>query len=364
MSDISRRASFDIIRYASVWEDADILVESLAITSGTRSLSIASGGDNALAMLARGGELVVAADISPAQLACVQIKTAAFAGLEYERFLQFLGFRQSSQDRLATYRELRERLPQQAREFWDGREEIVRAGVIHGGKFEHYFHLFRRRVLPLVHSRRDVRSLLEPKSRAEREEFYRRRWDTWRWRLMFRIFFSRFVMGRMGRDPEFFRYVEGSVAERILNRVEHALTALPAHTNPYMTYILTGNFGMALPAYARPENFEAIRGNLERLEIFHGGAVEAARKFGRFDACNLSDIFEYMAPAEFRTMAAELVQQCRPGARLAYWNMLVPRRISLVLPDTTEPMTELSERMFMKDQAFFYQSFFVDKVLG
>ncbi len=31
-------------------------------------------------------------------------------------------------------------------------------------------------------------------------------------------------MGRLGRDPEFFRYVEGSVAERILERVEYALT--------------------------------------------------------------------------------------------------------------------------------------------
>ena len=35
----------------------------------------------------------------------------------------------------------------------------------------------------------------------ERRAFYDEQWDTWRWRLLFRVFFSRFVMGRLGRDP-------------------------------------------------------------------------------------------------------------------------------------------------------------------
>ena len=55
------------------------------------------------------------------------------------------------------------------------------------------------RVLPLVHSRPMVERLLQGGTRPEREEFYHNKWDTWRWQLMFRIFFSRFVMGRMGR---------------------------------------------------------------------------------------------------------------------------------------------------------------------
>ncbi len=364
MSDIRQRASFEIIRYASCWEDADILVEALDIAPHTRCLSVASGGDNSLALLAGGPELVVAADISAAQLACVEIKMAACGQLEHHRFLQFLGFRESPEGRLETYRMLRSKLSGQTRIFWDGRPELIRNGVIHAGKFERYFHLFRRRVLPLVHSQRDSHTLLKKKSREEREGFYRKRWDTWRWRLIFRLFFSRFVMGKMGRDPEFFRYVQGDVATRILRRVEYALTTLPAHDNPYMTYILTGNFGDALPFYARPENFTQIRENLERLHLFHGGVGEATKRFGSFDACNLSDIFEYMAPPEFRTLAGEIVAGCRKGARLAYWNMLVPRQISLVLPETTATLDRLSESLFMKDRAFFYQSFFVDKVLG
>ncbi|MEO5929249.1 MAG: DUF3419 family protein, partial [Candidatus Kapaibacterium sp.] len=270
MSDIRERAQFDIIRYANCWEDADILVEALRLRPGLACMSIASAGDNSLALLAAAPSLVLAVDISPVQIACSDLKRAAIAELDHPDFLAFLGFHPAVRDRLEIYRLLRPVLTAEAREYWDRSGDVIASGVIHAGKFESYFHLFRRRVLPLVHGRRDVAALLAPKTGEERVEFYRRRWDTRRWRWMFRLFFSRFVMGRMGRDPEFFRYVEGSVAERILGRVKYALTELPAHDNPYMTYILTGGFGNALPFYARLENFAAIRENLGALRLFRG----------------------------------------------------------------------------------------------
>jgi S-adenosylmethionine:diacylglycerol 3-amino-3-carboxypropyl transferase len=41
------------IRYAQCWEDADVLLEALDIQPGQSCLSIASAGDNTLAMLAK-----------------------------------------------------------------------------------------------------------------------------------------------------------------------------------------------------------------------------------------------------------------------------------------------------------------------
>ena len=55
------------------------------------------------------------------------------------------------------------------------------------------------------------------------------------------MFFSRTVMGRLGRDPEFFRYVETDVAASILDRTRHALSVLDPAQNPYVYWILTGN---------------------------------------------------------------------------------------------------------------------------
>ena len=67
---------------------------------------------------------------------------------------------------------------------------------------------------------------------------------------MFQLFFSRVVMGRLGRDPEFFAHVEGSVATRILQRTRHALTVLNPADNPYIHWILRGTHGDGVAAGA------------------------------------------------------------------------------------------------------------------
>jgi Protein of unknown function (DUF3419) len=102
MSDrIEERARFDLVRYANVWEDAETMRAALAPAPGKRMLSIASAGDNAFVLLAAGAE-VVAADLSPAQLALVELKRAAIRRLGYEETLAFLGVRQG-EDRRSVY---------------------------------------------------------------------------------------------------------------------------------------------------------------------------------------------------------------------------------------------------------------------
>lgn len=362
MERIEERARFDQIRYASCWEDADILLDALAPLEGARVLSVASAGDNSLSLLSRSPELVVAADLSPAQIACAELKVAAFRSLEYEEMLAFLGMAESS-SRGAVYDRLKMSLSSGTRGFWDGHREDVERGIVHAGKFERYFSIFRRFILPLVHSRSRVRALLEPRDRKGREAFYEERWNTWRWRGMFRLFFSRLTMGRLGRDPEFFRYVEGSVADRILSRTRYALTALPVHGNPYVRSILTGSFEGALPHYARREAFESIRSNLGGLRFVHGSVNSAARDAGvRFDRFNLSDIFEYMSPHETRACASDLIDHASPDAVFAYWNMLAPRRLSELLPARLHHDDYLSAALFARDNAFFYSAFHIDRM--
>ncbi|MBA3888585.1 MAG: DUF3419 family protein, partial [Acidobacteria bacterium] len=52
-SEAAARADFSGIRYAQVWEDADILLQGLDVQPGDTCLSIASAGDNALALLTK-----------------------------------------------------------------------------------------------------------------------------------------------------------------------------------------------------------------------------------------------------------------------------------------------------------------------
>lgn len=362
-SSIDTRASFSFIRYASVWEDADVLCEALAPSAaGGRLLSIASAGDNALALLTLDPAEVVAADLSPAELACLELRMAAFRRLDHPALLAFLGTAPSA-DRLETYRSLRSDLSAGGREFWDAMPDAVAGGVIHAGKFERYLRAFRTRILPFVHPRRRIDRLREPRTLAEQEAFYAREWNTWRWRLLFRLFFSRAVMGRMGRDPAFFSHVEGSVGSRILARTRHALTALPVHGNPYVAYIMTGNFPPeALPRYLRPEWFETIRSRIGRMRLVRAPIEQAGE--GRFDGFNLSDIFEYMSPAEHARCYGALVDRANPGARLAYWNLLAPRSRPDALADRVHPLRETADALHARDRAWFYGALHVDQVAG
>lgn len=358
---IQERASFDLIRYGSVWEDADVLCQALgSVAKGGRLLSIGSAGDNALALLTLDPAEVVAVDLSLAQLACLAIRVAAFRELDDAELLGFLGVTDSA-ERLGRYGGLRNTLPEFARVFWDGRPSLIAAGVIHSGKFEAYFRTFRRRVLPLVHSRNRVDELFKPRPYKEREAYYRNEWDSWRWRLLIRLFFSRAVMGRFGRDPAFFRHVDGPVASRILERARHGFTVVPTHTNPYLTYILTGAYGPdALPRYLRPEHRPLIRERLGRIRMHHGPAEDVD---GAFDGFNLSDIFEYMSPAQHERCYGALFEHATPGARMVYWNLLARRETPDQYASRIRPMVDYAHGLHQQDRAWFYQALHVDEVL-
>ena len=364
-SEIAAKADFTDIRYAQCWEDADILLEALDIGPGDVCLSIASAGDNALAMLSRGPERVIALDLSPAQLACVELRVAAYRELNHAELLELVGSTPSDR-RDTLYRRCRPQLAPAVRAFWDAHATDVVRGIGGAGKFESYFALFRNRILPLVHSRRRVFQLLQGGTVHERQQFYENRWNTWRWRLLFRIFFSRFVMGRMGRDPSFFNYVEGSVADRILERTRYALTALDPAANPYLQWILTGRHTTALPFALRPENFDAIRANLDRLEWHCCSLEDYLDRAGpnAISRYNLSDIFEYMSADNFRRLLEKLIAGGRPGSRLAYWNMLVPRSRPEALAHRLRPLNELAQKLHQQDKAFFYSRFVVEEIVG
>jgi len=359
---IAVRASFDLIRYGSSWEDADVLCEALGPrAAGGRLLSIAAAGDNALALLTLDPAEVVAVDLSAAQLACVTLRIAAFRLLDDDALLELLGVSASTR-RPALYQALRGALDGGARAFWDEHPQAIEQGVIHAGKFERYLRAFRYRILPLVHSERTVGELCALDSIEAQRRFYAARWDTWRWRLLFKVFFSRFVMGRLGRDPEFFAEVTGPVGERILARTRWALTEIPLRTNPYFRYIMTGNFAPeAMPRYLRPEHRAAIRARLDRVRLVRGPAQEAE---GAFDGFSLSDIFEYMPAAEAARTYETLAAKARAGARLVYWNMLVPRRRPESLAATVRPLDDLAATLHARDRAWFYQWLRVDEVTG
>ncbi len=363
-SEAAARSDFSRLRYAQCWEDADILLEALDVRPGHVCLSIASAGDNTLALLSRHPARVIALDLSPMQIACLELRVAAYRELSHQELLQFMGSLPGTH-REDLYRRCRVRLSPGARRFWDAQPVQVARGIGGAGRFERYFALFRARLLPLLQPRERVERLLRGGPQEMRKALYDLEWNSRRWRLLFRIFFSRFVMARLGRDPGFFRYVEGGVAGPILERTRHALTTLNPAENPYLQWILTGRHLTALPYALRPENFELIRTHLDRLE-YHCCHLEEFLETcpeGKIDRFNLSDIFEYMSPDNYRRLLERLVRAGRRGGRLAYWNLLAERRRPADMGDRLRSMTAFARRLHQQDKAFFYRDFILEEII-
>src|SRR5258708_32903163 len=89
-SESADKANFEGIRYAQLWEDADVLLAGLDSKPGATLVSICSAGDNALAMLTLDPARVVVVDLSAAQIECLKIRMAAFLLLDQAAFLELM----------------------------------------------------------------------------------------------------------------------------------------------------------------------------------------------------------------------------------------------------------------------------------
>lgn len=155
------------------------------------------------------------------------------------------------------------------------------------------------------------------------------------------------------------------MADRILAHTRYALTELDTAANPYLQWILTGRHTTALPYTLRPENFEAIRSNLDRLEWHCRPIEDFLDEIGddAVDRYNLSDIFEYMSQENYARLLDRLVRAGRRGGRLAYWNMLADRHRPESMADSLRPLEDLAQRLHQQDKAFFYSAFVVEEIL-
>jgi S-adenosylmethionine-diacylglycerol 3-amino-3-carboxypropyl transferase len=363
-SQIATKARFDAIRYAQLWEDADVLVAALSHRPGATFVSICSAGDNALAMLTLDPARVVVVDLSPAQIACLELRMAALRTLDHPQFLELMGSVPSA--RRGELLDLAARsLPEESQAFWrPQRDNVIAFGLGGIGKFERYFRIMRRWLLPLVHNRRMIDEVFVPRSREQRARFIAERWNNVGWRLLLKLFFSNAVMGRLGRDPTFFDHVDGNLSEHVQRHIDHAAIELDPSRNPYLHWILKGTHGTEVPMPWRVEHFETIRSRLDRIEIRPGSLERFVSTGEQADGFNLSDIFEYMDRSTFEAVYGSILRAARPGCRLVYWNMMVPRRVPDALGDRVRRCREVEEQGKAADKAFFYSDFIVEEVLA
>jgi S-adenosylmethionine-diacylglycerol 3-amino-3-carboxypropyl transferase len=366
MSEFARTADLGKLRYGQVWEDHHLLEAALAVGADDDVLCIASSGCNVLHLLLHAPRSITAVDLSVAQLALTELKLAAIARLAYDDLVALIGYR-AHPDRTALYDRLRPDLSDRARAFWDARPDVLARGVVQAGRLETYFRGFQERtVIPLV-GREALADFLDLDDLAAQGASFERLFATPAFESAFRAYYDRETMAREGRHPSQFAFVSSTdVSGFFWSRFRWVCTALPARGNPYLEWFLSGAYRDLSRALGWLErgNVERLRGLLPRVSLEQaevGGLLEA-RPARAFSKVGLSDVFEYMSSDDSHALFERLARRLRPRARIAYWNLLVPRCSPEPLRHRVRPNEALSQTLWARDRSWFYRAFHVEEV--
>ncbi len=355
MSDqLSKEIDFNIIRYANCWEDADVLLQHLAIESNDKIISVASGGDNSFSMLITDNVLVHAIDINPLQLYVCEIKKHAIKALDYESYLRFLGVHPEP-NRWKLFEQFSSNLSNEVLLWANANSKFIQTGIMHHGKFEKYFKLFRKYIMPLVHSKKTIATLFESKPEEAQQQFYTEKFNNKRWRFLFRKFFSEKNMGKYGRDPKFLEQVDIPVAEYVYKKAQTHLSSVSCQQNYFLQYIFLGNYTTALPHYLRKENFERIKKNIDNVSFIKDSLISHLEAYPNyFNKANCSNIFEYQDKDQFLAVSEQLHNLIVEDGVIAYWNLMVDRAHHIIYPEYWVNTPEVIN----VDMGFFYKKSF------
>ncbi|MFD8375533.1 DUF3419 family protein [Streptomyces sp. NPDC059688] len=126
------------IAFSATLEDPRTVLQALRVEPGQHVLCLASAGDIGIALLATNPRRVTAVDLSLPQLHLTELKRTAVAFLPHDGYLALLGASPGSRGRggspaTAAYQALRPELPDAVRQFWDGRLDMIDAGLLWQG---------------------------------------------------------------------------------------------------------------------------------------------------------------------------------------------------------------------------------------
>ena len=94
----------------------------------------------------------------------------------------------------------------------------------------------------------------------------------------------------------------------------------------------------------------------------NGIEVEMTVEPGTYSAFNYSNVFEYLSAEQHERILELTLRAARPGARVAYWNLLVPRQRPASLAERLVPDPSRAAELLRQDRAFVYGGFQLETV--
>lgn len=324
---------------------------------GGAFLSIASGGEAPLGLLAQGADEVTAVDVSLGQLHLVHLKLAAVESLMREDAIAFLGYLPAEpSQRVSWYRTVRQALDGEPRAFWDSQQAPLRKGAIHEARFGRYLRPLAWAIQTFLGI--GSRALFECATLAEQEEVFRRHFETSWLRPAFQVVFHRALLSTFGLDAQSLTQWdnEESFGLHCFGVLKTSMTGTPIQQNHVLQLMLLGRVlsPASVPLFLSEEGFPVVRARARGLTTIKADItafLSGDPVPGPFDGFNLSNVADWLSQDDFERMLRGLVRAAGEQSRVLSRQIHARRTIPDDLRDTVVVDDDLG-RELQKDELF------------
>ena len=250
-------------------------------------------------------------------------------------------------ERLDLYQCLRSFLPDDSRSFWDRQQQQLACGVNHSGRFEALF-----RELAAQFRAAGLDPLQRPLEAVAAPE----------WRATFETVFERSKLARIFGEAAVSYSMDRSFGEHFADVFAQVLQRPSPAENYFVAQVwaeryVTGKNGT--PPYLQATVQTAIRQlGADRLKLHCGEFVATLSQRTEtegFDLIQLSNLSDWMPPADLQRMLATAVRCLKPGGALIGRRLNGDHHLAAAMAEQTQVDSSLSAELLAADRSFFYR---------
>lgn len=376
---------FSGLVYPQIWEDPDVDMAAMELTSGHRLVTIGSGGCNVLAYLSWSPGRIDVVDLNLHHIALNRLKLAAFRHLPSRAdVVRMFGMENVRSNSASFDIFLAPNLDPQTRSYWERRRwngrrridafdrNIYRSGLL--GRFIATGHLLAR-----LH-RVDLTEFSNTRSLREQRLFFDTqiaplfdkpliRWLTSRKSSLFGLGIPPQQYDELARSSE-----DRTMAPILRQRLEKLACHFPLRDNYFAWQAFARRYPEKSegcpPTYLRPENYLAIRENVDSVAVHHASVTEllARKPAASVDRYVLLDAQDWMTDDQLNELWAEIGRTAAPGARVIFRTAGEPSilegRVRGAILGRWAYLSDRSQELTLQDRSAIYGGFHIYELRG
>ncbi len=347
--------NFSQLSYSLGNEDCRTEHEALKIQPGDRIVCITASGDRPLHLLLADAGEVIAVDANASHNHLLLLKKTALKELSYDHYAGFLGVNPTD-NRLETWENLSEKLPEDTRKFWESRLNLVEKGVLYQGRMEKWCRRFSK-FLRMFRGKK-IEQLFHFRHIDEQNEFLST-WETKGLKRLFNICLHPWMAKILIGDPALYEHLGEGVrpADYIYHRFHNYLKRHLAKDSPLLSLVLHGKAGKEnLPPYLSRLGAALIRSRLERISHIDTDLLSylKTQPDHSIDIFSLSTIPSYLDKGRFDELLKEILRTGKQGARFCMRQFMSKHEIPQDLSFSMVRDSHLEKKLEDEDRTFVY----------